>query len=223
MGGVCQAPDGQWFVWRSPFSATTLVRLVLDTNPGGDVTINDLELATPLAQVQIFAPVMETLDHIRTSMGNTAMQGWDKRESVRTAAVVGPILWDLALPIRTHKIHSSVRRISGTDNKMAGAASRLTPLTNNMFLCHFYLIFPHRKPWWMLTLPSECKRRLTSTLHRKRCRVDFLLESARKTQLPGANGASSMNGRESHPTSNTSDIPSVSSRSLQSACTPDFC
>ena len=42
MGGFCRNPEGQWFVWRSQFSTETQSRLVSNTNPKGDVTINDL-------------------------------------------------------------------------------------------------------------------------------------------------------------------------------------
>ena len=223
MGGVCQAPDGQWFVWRFPFSATTQSRIVLYMNPGGDVAINDLELATLFVQVHIFTPTIDTLAHIRTAVDNTAVQGWANRGGFSTVTAVGPILRDLALLTRTHKIHSSVRRIAGRDNKMADATSRLTHITDKMFLCHFALTFPQRKPWRLLTLLSGCKRWLTSMLHSKRCRVAFLPQSNRKTQPPGANGASSVNGWESQPTSKASEIPSLSSRYLQSACAPAFC
>ena len=56
MSGVCQDPEGQWFIWRHPFYVATQARLVTDTNHTGDVTTNDLELAALLAQVQLFTP-----------------------------------------------------------------------------------------------------------------------------------------------------------------------
>ena len=71
MGNVCQDPEGQWFVWNSPFSDAMQARLVIDTNPIGDVTINDLDLSAFLAQVLLSNPNMETLAHIRTSVNNT--------------------------------------------------------------------------------------------------------------------------------------------------------
>ena len=191
-------------------------------NRGGAATINNPELAALFAQVQIFDPAMDTLAQIHTSMDNTDTHGWANCGSVSTLTAVGPILRDLALLTRTLKIHSSVRRIAGTDNKMADAASRLTYLTDKIFLCHFALTIPQRKSWQLLTLPSGYKRRLTSTLHIKRCRVAFPPQFTRKTQPPGANGASSANGWESQPTSKASDIPSLFSRSSQSACAPAF-
>ena len=194
VGGVFPSPYVQLFVWRYLFAAKTQAQLVLDTKPEGDVTTNDLELAVLFAQVQLFAPAMDSLAHIRTTVDNTAAQGWANQEGVITATAVGPILQDLVLLTRNHKIYSSVWRISGTDNKMDDAASCLTHLTDKVFLHHFTLTFPQRKPWRLLALPPGCKQRLTSMLHIKRCCVAFPPQSTRKTQRPGANGASSANG-----------------------------
>ena len=44
MGGVCQDPEVQYFVWRSPFSLETQAILVSSYNPTIDVKINNLEL-----------------------------------------------------------------------------------------------------------------------------------------------------------------------------------
>ena len=68
------------------------------------MTINDLKLAALLGQVQLFAHKMAPLAHIRTAVD----KGWDNQGSVSSATSVGPILRDLALLTRTHKIYSSV-------------------------------------------------------------------------------------------------------------------
>ena len=136
--------------------------------------INDLKIATLFSQVHIFASAMDTLIHICKSVVTIAAQGWAFRGSVSTETVVGPILRDLALLSRTYKIHSSVLRIAGTDNKMANAASCIIHLTNKMYLRHFALTFTQIKPCQMITLSSGYKRYLTSTLHSQRSRMDFL-------------------------------------------------
>ena len=71
MGGVYQGPEGQWLVWRFLLYKATQSRLVTDNNLTGDVTINDLELDTLLAQVLLFEPKRENLLNIRTAMDNT--------------------------------------------------------------------------------------------------------------------------------------------------------
>ena len=92
MGEVFQDPEGQYFVWRSPFSQATQARLVSSSNPKGDVTINDLELGSLLMQILIFAPRMAPLAHIHTYVDNMAAQGWANRGSVSIASSVGPML-----------------------------------------------------------------------------------------------------------------------------------
>ena len=110
------------------------------------MTIDDLGLATLLAQVHIFAPKMHTLAHIITVVYNTAAQEWANCGSVSLEATNSHILWDLTLLTRTHKIYCSSQRIAGANNNMANAASRLTHLTYNMFLHLFTLTLPQIKP-----------------------------------------------------------------------------
>ena len=71
---------------------------------------------------------------------------------------------------------------------------RLTHFTDKIFLLHFSCTFPQRKPWWLLTLPPGCKRRLTSMLHSKRCPMDYQKQSTRNTPPPGTNGKNSASG-----------------------------
>ena len=101
MGGACKEPEGQWFVWCSSFSTETQDRIVLDTNPKGGVTINDLEIATLLVQVHLFAPKMHTLSHTCISVDDIAVQGWANIGSVSLATAVSPILRNLAFDMVT--------------------------------------------------------------------------------------------------------------------------
>ena len=93
MGGLCGDPEGQYFVWKFPFSLATQARLVSSSNPTGDATINDLELGALLMQILIFAPRIEPLAHIHTYINNTEAKGLANRGSVSTASSVGPIMW----------------------------------------------------------------------------------------------------------------------------------
>ena len=141
MGGICKEPEGQWFVWRYPFSQETQSRFVSDTKPKENVKINYLELSALLEQVHLFAHNMQPLDQIRTAVDNTVTQGWANRGSVSSYTVVGTILQDLNFLTRTHQIYASVRRIVGTDNIMSDASSRLNHLPEQMFLHHLSLTF----------------------------------------------------------------------------------
>ena len=205
-------------VFLAPFSSPEIkARLLSDTNPKGGVLINNLELAAQLAQANLFAPNLHPLSHVRTAVDNKASQGWSNRGSVRLATEVGPILRDLFLLTQTHQIYTSVTRIKCANNTMANVTSILNYPPNRMFLRHFGLTFPQKNPWWILTLPSGCRRRLTSMLHSKRCQVDSQPPSYRRTLPPGTNGANSADDWASQPTSKVSGISSISFRSSSSA------
>ena len=93
MGGVCQDPEGQYFVWKSPFSLATQARLVSYSIPKGDMKTNNLEIGALLMQLLIFILRMAPLVHIHTYIYNTAEQGWSNRGSVRTSSYIGPVMW----------------------------------------------------------------------------------------------------------------------------------
>ena len=100
-------------------------------------------IAALLTQVHLFAPKMHTLDHIHKKVDNMAAQVWSNRGSIIFEMAVGTTLQDLALLTLTHKICSSVQRISISDNNMADPASRLTHLTKKIFLKHLHS--PYRR------------------------------------------------------------------------------
>ena len=113
MGGVCQDPEGQYFVWQPPFSLATQARLMSSSKSTGAMTINNLDLGLLLMQILIFAPRMALLAHIHTYIDNTAAQGWSNRVSVSTSSSVRPVLWELSLEARRQHIHTSIGRVPG--------------------------------------------------------------------------------------------------------------
>ena len=165
---------------------------------------------------------METLAYIYTDVDNIASQGWYNRRSVRSSTAVGIILQDLDFLTRTHNIYSSGQKIAGANNKITDAASRLTHLTNKMFLQHFALTLLQKKTWRLINLTSGCRQHLTYILRSKSCFMPSQPQSSKNIPPPGANGASSANGWKSYPKSKSLDIPSISSRSLMSIYAPAF-
>ena len=71
MVGVCQDPEGQYFVWQHPFYLATHSLMMSSSNPTIDVTVNEIELGALLMQLLIFAPRMVSLAHIHTYVNNT--------------------------------------------------------------------------------------------------------------------------------------------------------
>ena len=111
MGGVFQDPTGQWLVWCSLFFAKTQNRLVSESVPQGDITINNLELAAFLVQHHLLAPRVIPLFHIRTVIDNTASQGWANRGRVISSCAVGAILRELALLTRQWRLYASIGQV----------------------------------------------------------------------------------------------------------------
>ena len=68
-------PTGEWHVWILAVDNSTKRRLLTDSNLGGKLTINDLELAAYVAHLHLFAPKMAHLEHIRTLVNNTEAEG----------------------------------------------------------------------------------------------------------------------------------------------------
>ena len=93
---------------------------------------------------------MQPLSYICTFMDGMSTQGWANKGSIVSATSVVTILQDLALLMRTKHIYASIGRIKGADNTISDDASRLTHLPNWMFLHHFALAFPQKKPWRLI-------------------------------------------------------------------------
>ena len=92
MGGVCYIPHRDWHVRRLTFSTAIRAHILIDENPNGLITKNDLKLAAYIAHLHLFAPRMAPLEHISTGVDNTATEIWVRRGSVSTATAIGPLL-----------------------------------------------------------------------------------------------------------------------------------
>ena len=90
--GICRSPIMEHFVWCLPVGQTTSQRLLSNDNQSRYLTTNDLELANYVAHIHIFAPLMDTLEHIFTKADNTAAEIWARRSSVSSATAVRLLL-----------------------------------------------------------------------------------------------------------------------------------
>ena len=213
MGGVCRDPEGQYFVWRSPFSLNTQERLVCYSNPNGYVTINDLEIGALLMQILIFAPRVAPLAYIHTYANRKAERGWSNRGSISTASPAGPILKEISFTVRRQHIHASVGSMPGEDNMMADAVWRLTHLPDRQFLSHFRTHLQQSKPWSLPPLPSVCRRQITTMLHNKKSPRASNLPYSRRTTPTGTNSGASAAGSKLPPTLKALNNPLYSSKS----------
>ena len=56
MGSICRRPTGEWHLLILAVDISSKRRLLMDDNPGGDLTIKGLELDTYLAHLHLYAP-----------------------------------------------------------------------------------------------------------------------------------------------------------------------
>ena len=89
MGGVCQNPSKQWVLYRLPVGKTTYKRIITEDNPRGDLTINNIEIASSFAHLYIFNQLMDPLEHISTNANKTVVEVWTKRGSVSSDTDAG--------------------------------------------------------------------------------------------------------------------------------------
>jgi hypothetical protein len=76
MGGVFAGPDGTPYLWRHPWSATEAARLVSSTNPTGDLSINNFELAGNVAQLWLALLKMVPLSAILSGSNKSTSIHW---------------------------------------------------------------------------------------------------------------------------------------------------
>ena len=79
--------------------------LIMEDNPRGYLTINNLDLAEYVIHIHIFAPLMKPLDRITTKVNNTVAEEWSKRGSVSLATAINPILRKIAWINRQARTH----------------------------------------------------------------------------------------------------------------------
>ena len=144
--------------------ASIQAHILIDENPNGFLTINDLELAAYISHLHLFAPHMAPLEHISTGVDNTAAEIWACRGSVSTATAIGPLLQESAWITHKVNIHASIKRIPGVENIEADAASQLNHPPVHAFLKYFNTSFPQPTPWWLSLLPSGATPRLHTML-----------------------------------------------------------
>ena len=69
-------------------------------------------------------------------------QGWATRGTVSTAYTARPLLREIATIIHKQHIHSSIYRVDGEDKTMVDIPSRITHLSDRIFLHHLKTSFP---------------------------------------------------------------------------------
>jgi hypothetical protein len=231
MGGVWFVDSGCPVLWRAPFSAHIQNRLVSFSNPHGDITNSDLELASVVAHQDILVQHFDARESTFSLLNdNTPAVSRSRKGSVTSRSAVAHLLRLGSLHQRHHRYLLQYDHIAGQANSMADDCSRLWNLTNTQLLTHFQQTYPQYKPWKLVHLRPQMHSALISALQRKRVELPSVLNEPPARTTPGTSGlifapsskstpywkisqTRSPFSKSSHNATGTGDLPSMVSPS----------
>jgi hypothetical protein len=184
LGGVnfVPLPNGQTLpmLWRQQWPSSISTRLVSSSNPKGDITNSELEIAATIAQFDVLSQTFDIRSHtIHNLSENSATVAWKRKGAASTAGPVAYLLRLHALHQRHHRYIPLHDFIPGVANVLADQCSRLFHLTDQQLLAHFDVAFPQTMPWQQFPLRSETLSALISALSRKKTRLGITAKRAK--------------------------------------------
>jgi hypothetical protein len=196
LGGVyfVPLPNGQTLpmLWRQQWPSSIPTRLISSSNPKGDITNSELELAATIAQFDVLSQAFDIHSHtIHNLFDNSATVAWQRKEAASTAGPVAYLLRLHALHQRHHRYIPLHDFIPGVTNVLADQCSRLFHFTDQQLLAHFDVAFPQTMPWQQFPLRSKTLSALISALSRKKPVLASLLNVPRQRMHIGPVGKSS--------------------------------
>lgn len=168
MGGVFFCPTPH--LWRAKFSPAVVASLITHSNPGGQITNSDLELAGTVVQHDVIAQTRDIREcTIHNLHDNLAAMYWQRKGSTTT---FGPAAYLLRLQSLHQRFHRYLPRhdyIPGPCNTMADDCSRLWNLTDSALLFYFNSTYPQDTPWTLCHPTSQMLSAVTTALSNNRC------------------------------------------------------
>ena len=218
MGGIYFDPNGNSFVWRSPFPQAIQDALVSTTNPQGSITNSDLEHTGLLTQ----SSLMCTTHNLRYATianlsDNTPAVSRKSKGAVSSPGPASNLCSYQCAHQRLHRYCEINGYIPGPLNCMSDDASRLQHLSDAAFLSHFNQHYPQPKPWRLLHVPDSILSMLHSSLLCTRPNEPLLTKLHELDAVPSITGPPSVKGMGSpHPSvvslrSRTSSVPNSAS------------
>jgi hypothetical protein len=149
--------DNQPYIWRYPFHKTIRQHLVSFTNPDGDVTNSDLELAAFITCHSTLLCHIPSHPYTTTCIAtdNTPTLAWVSKGSTTS---VGPpvfLLRHLALDCRSSLAHVQPVFTPGNTNTSADLLSRSFHLSDPDMLQLVQQRFPTQPPWQLVIPPND--------------------------------------------------------------------
>ena len=193
-------------VWRVEWPADIQARLVSWSNPQGDLTINDLEMAGLLLQYLVLELLVSLLhEHVAAWCDNTSTVSWARRMTSSRSTIGHRLVRALMMRINVNQASPLVTvSIQGCRNDMADVASRsfgqgsTTSSTNfdqsNLsFLQSFNSQFPleQNASWRLFRISSKLSSLLFSELRGLPQSMDSWRRLTRKGNAIGTLGSNS--------------------------------
>jgi hypothetical protein len=171
MGDIFAGPGGIPYLWCHPWSPEEAARLVSSTNPNGNLSINDLELAGHIAQLWLALPRMTPLSAILSGSSNSMLIWWIWKGSSNTPlplACCSASAPDCSWLLHQHQVTAPTMFLAGKNNHLANAASSCWDLSDSQLCSFFYREFPQATSWTMLHLTMAQQHGLSTTFAKMR-------------------------------------------------------
>jgi hypothetical protein len=195
-------------VWRVEWPADIQARLVSWSNPQGDLTINDLEMAGLLLQYLVLEQLVPLKhEHVAAWCDNTSTVSWARRMTSSKSRIGHRLVRALMMRINVNEASPLVTvSIQGIRNAMADVASRSfgpgnknssttfdTP--NLAFLQSFNAEFPleQNASWQLFRLSSKLSSLVFSELRTQPQSMDSWRRLTKKGNVIGVPGPNSAN------------------------------
>jgi hypothetical protein len=156
-------------LWRAPFPKDVVQDLVSHSNPSGQITNSDLELAATIIQHDVAAHQFDIRERtIASGSDNTPAVAWQRKGSTTTTSAPAYLLRLQALHQRFHRYSHYVFYIPGPINVMADDCSRLFNLSDAELLTLFNTLYPQKISWRLVQPRKEMLASVISALRRQR-------------------------------------------------------
>jgi hypothetical protein len=188
-------PDGTTLpmLWCSRWPRHISARLFSSSNPTGDITNSELELAASITHADVLAQAFDVRSHTTHQLSdNSSTLEWQRKGAASTTGPVAYLLGLQALHQRHHRYVPLHDFIPGVTNVMADDCSRLFHLTDSQLLSHFNYSFLQTWPWQMFPPREGMISALTSALSNKRHALGSLLNAPNRWMCIGCSGRTSL-------------------------------
>ena len=207
------------FLWQLEWPDDIKKRLVSSTNPNGDLTINDLELAGLVLNwlaLECQKGIPLAYHHIGTFCDNTSAVSWAHKLRTSKSIVAGRLLRMLGLRIHARQASSLIPlHIAGENNTMADIVSRAFKdgkffSAKSNLVTYFNTHFPLSQDvsWKEFNLPKEVVLPVISCLRGELSPMASLLRLPKIEQSIGTTGSDILRSSDAIPSCLNQFLPS---------------